>query len=329
MTLYDIYGLLFQSSLALHHLMPSHSKLAPDLVIYWPSDQDAPPEPDLNWRIVEIPESRQRRRIRIWEGRQANHFFLRVHYVVGQLGTIECVLCPAANQLWIKHLDQVSAENINSFLLGSILGCVLRRRGAVCLHASAVSIKGKGIVLLGAKRAGKSTTAAALMHYEDATFLSDDMAVLTQNNGGLTLQPGYPGLRLSPMALEQLYDCDIETLPLVYSNQNKRYLFISEGHHGQQAFKTRAQSVDAIYLLDERSTERTCVGIKQMSRSESIMQLMANTYASYAVFDKKMMAKEFAVISQLVNSVPIRRIQCLAGLDTLPKLCTAIVNDIA
>ena len=54
-----------------------------------------------------------------------------------------------------------SLEDALTYLLGPVLGIVLRLRGLVCFHASAVALGDRAIALAGFPGAGKSTTAAA------------------------------------------------------------------------------------------------------------------------------------------------------------------------
>jgi hypothetical protein len=62
-------------------------------------------------------------------------------------------------------------------LLGGVLAALLHRRGFYVLHASAVAIEGRAVVLLGDKGAGKSTAAAALLA-AGHRLLADDVVAL-------------------------------------------------------------------------------------------------------------------------------------------------------
>ncbi len=81
--------------------------------------------------------------------------------------------------LWMRYADGVSFRidhNLASvqgwwlpprelgdalgYLLGPVLGLLLRLRGRVCMHASGVVIQGGALLFIGAEGAGKSTTSA-------------------------------------------------------------------------------------------------------------------------------------------------------------------------
>ena len=64
-------------------------------------------------------------------------------------------------KLWASWPSHSSVEEAATYLLGPVLGLLLRFRGVTCLHASAVAIGDSVIAFVGAEGAGKSTTAAA------------------------------------------------------------------------------------------------------------------------------------------------------------------------
>ncbi len=68
----------------------------------------------------------------------------------------------AAERIWGTCLPPLTNEDVATYLLGPVMGFVLRRRGVLALHASAVCIGGQAVALCGESQAGKSTIAAAL-----------------------------------------------------------------------------------------------------------------------------------------------------------------------
>ena len=67
-------------------------------------------------------------------------------------------------------------------------------RGAIPMHASAVAIDGRALLLCGATGAGKSTLTAALLA-QGAEFIGDDLTML---DGGATVPRGRTTMRLHP-----------------------------------------------------------------------------------------------------------------------------------
>ncbi len=62
------------------------------------------------------------------------------------------------------------------------------------LHATAIAVDGRGLLITGASGAGKSTLALALIGL-GATLVSDDQTTVTADNGTVTLSCPHPGLK--------------------------------------------------------------------------------------------------------------------------------------
>jgi hypothetical protein len=261
----------------------------------------------------------------MWQSTSDEAAAIRVHYLTDDYGLIECIINADIDQLWIHYSNSVNQDDLRSLLLGTILGCVLRLRQVFCLHASVVDIEGKCVVLMGEKQAGKSTTAAALVKYAHAKLIADDIAVINQEEEKLIVQRGYAGLRLNPIAATHLYGEEAQMFPKVYSNLQKRYVFLGEKKHTDS--RVKHLTIDRIYLLDDRSQTSKRPNIQALSESDSMMQLIANSYASYAVFGQNSIAHELNMISQILRKTRVHRIQAPADLNKLPELCEAIVKD--
>ena len=56
------------------------------------------------------------------------------------------------------------------------------------------------------------------------------------------------------------------------------------------------------------------------------MSLVANTYAT-KLMDKQMRAREFELLTRVVNHVALRRVTPHADTAYIPELCTRILSD--
>ena len=86
---------------------------------------------------------------------------------------------------------------------GPGLGILAHRRGLLTLHGSAVEVDGRAVVLLGPKRAGKSTAAAALVA-RGHRLLTDDLVVLDLDEEGARVRLGPTQVKLWPASSEVL-----------------------------------------------------------------------------------------------------------------------------
>ncbi|MDB4938587.1 MAG: Serine kinase of the HPr protein regulates carbohydrate metabolism [Labilithrix sp.] len=70
------------------------------------------------------------------------------------------------------------AREVDKLRHGAVKLLLAHLRGSIPLHASAVAIDGRSVVLVGASHLGKSTLAAALCEYAGASLLGDDAVVI-------------------------------------------------------------------------------------------------------------------------------------------------------
>src|SRR5215208_6134556 len=68
----------------------------------------------------------------------------------------EFILDRAGTEVWASWADDLTLEDTATYLLGPILGFLLRLRGLICLHAGAVVVGESVVALLGPAGAGKS-----------------------------------------------------------------------------------------------------------------------------------------------------------------------------
>lgn len=97
-----------------------------------------------------------------------------------------------------EHADE---SELRTFLLGSVLGVLCHQRGLLPIHASAVRINGRAILIAGNSGAGKSTLAAALGARGHALVADDITAFDTPT---AMLLPAFPMRKLSLDVLDRL-----------------------------------------------------------------------------------------------------------------------------
>jgi hypothetical protein len=227
-------------------------------------------------------------------------------------------------EIWADWPDQnYTLEDAATYLVGPVIGFVLRLRGALPLHASAVAIEGYAIALVGGPGAGKSTTAASFAKLGYAV-LSDDLAVLREESARFMVQPGYPRVNLWPDSVRTLFGSE-ESLSRISPTWDKRFMALAPGREGL-LFERRRLPLGAIYILGERQTELSIPVIEKMEGSEALLNLVANTYVNY-VIDSEMRQQEFSALSRLLTNVPVRLVQPPADPSCLRNLCEAIGTD--
>ena len=222
--------------------------------------------------------------------------------------------------IWAAWSERSSLENAVSYLLGPVLGLVLRLRGIVCLHASAVAFDDSCVAFVGSAGAGKSTTAAAFAR-QGYGIVSDDIVGLVERHGSFYVLPAYPHLCLWPESVSMLYGSP-DALPQLVHDWEKRQLAL--GENGTR-FEERTLPLKAIYILGAR---RPDIGpsVTDVADREALLTLVANTYATNLI-DRTMRGEEFDVLSRLTSSVRVRTLHPSDDPSRIGDLCRLIQSD--
>ncbi|KKM94361.1 hypothetical protein LCGC14_1199050 [marine sediment metagenome] len=152
-------------------------------------------------------------------------------------------------------------------LTGSVMAMLMvLQRGALVLHASAVGLGGRSLVLLGDKTAGKSTTAARFVA-AGHPLLSDDVVALSFAEGGAAaVVPALGQMKLSAEAAASLtFDSQVtgsgEIHPAILKEQHALR---------PQDLLTEAQPPLAFCVLDRGSK----AALTPLPRDEALTQLL-------------------------------------------------------
>jgi hypothetical protein len=247
----------------------------------------------------------------------ADGSFFQFHY---QDGT-RFVIDRHGAEVWAAWPGALTLADAATYLLGPVLGFVLRLRGRICLHASAVAVCGNAVAFVGPAGAGKSTTAAAFAR-RGFPVLSDDVVVLEPHALGFRVPPAYPQLRLWPAAVEMLYG-DAGALPPLTPNWDKRGLDLKKNC---APFPQQALPLAAVYLLGERRNDKDAPCVAAVPAGEALMALVAHTYTNY-LLDRSRRAAEFQTLGRLRDTVPVKRIYAHADAAQLERLCEVVLAD--
>jgi hypothetical protein len=317
---YVAYGLCLSSNLPVVGLLPSSSIGLPDVQIRL---GDLPNASSSNRFAAKLRYASALRaqtgqpELQIWDVDDGE--FLRLQYSDGVVFWLDRTF----TTLWAHWPTGSSLQDASSYLVGPILGLLLRLRGIVCLHASAVSINDRAVVFVGSEGAGKSTTAAAFAR-RGCGVLSDDIVPLIECGDGFQTVPACPRINLWPDSAALLYGSP-DALPSISLDWDKRCLSLGKAEGAQ--FEERPLPLGAIYVLGE-SAGGPEKGVEIISQKAALMMLVGNTYATNFL-DAKQRAEEFEVLSRVVATVPVRKINRRREAAEVDGFCAAIQRDFA
>ena len=223
------------------------------------------------------------------------------------------------SRVWATWPESATLEDTATYLLGPILGFVLRLRGVTCLHASAVVIEDRALAFVGPSGAGKSSIAAAFAQRGHAVF-SDDVVALSDLGDSFLVQPAYPRVRLWPESVEGLFGA-ADALSRLTPSWDKRFLQLS----GRFRFQSTSLPLAAIYVLGERRASGTAVSIGPISQRTALIELVSNSYTSY-LLNPRQRAQEFELLGRLLDHVPLHVLKAGANLRNFDPTYDAIIE---
>lgn len=223
-------------------------------------------------------------------------------------------------EVWGAWRAPLTRDDAMTFLLGPVLGYVLRRRGMLALHASAAVFQNVAVAFVGPGGAGKSTLAAACAKAGHAV-VTDDVLVVREEAGQwwTTAAPG--PVRLWPDSASALFGRESPTTALSPTWPKLGLALEAAG----LPRATEPVPLGALLVLDDRVAGAAPPHIGPLRGHEALLRLAGNTYASY-LLDPADRAAELRAIGRLVGVVPVRRLVPGEGAGALEALITEVAR---
>lgn len=318
--IYKFFGLTFSCNLPLPGIPPENSlPESVDVLLHLGSPARHQDEPgQSSEELIYISEDTNDQGVpilRIWKTNPSGCVHL------GYEDGTQFWLDHGLKNVWAAWPSNLPVENASSYLLGPVLGLLLRLKGTICLHASAVAIKNRVVAFAGPPGAGKSTTAAAFSRLGHSV-LSDDITALEERDGSFRVQPAPPQVCLWPESVSMLYGAP-GALPLLNPRWEKRRLAPGDREAG---FEKDLLPLAAVYLIGARLPQGKPF-VKRMPAQSALLSLVADSYAN-KLLSRDLRAHEFQVLGRLATIVPIRQVHAVDGGDQLGELCQVILEDV-
>jgi len=224
----------------------------------------------------------------------------RFHFIYAD-GT-EFFIDSAGTRVRALWPDTLTIEDTAVYLLGPIIGFILRLRGIVSLHASAVVVDNRAVAFLAPAGFGKSTVAAAFAA-RGFPVLTDDITALMEIEDTPWVLPAYPLVRLWPDSVSVLLGSDA-SLPRLSPNHpswDKCYLDLSMPPY---RFQSEPVPLMAIYTA-RASNDHTEPEIAPLSPRKALLVLAANSYNA-SLLDRDPRGNDFTTFGRIASRIPVR-----------------------
>lgn len=235
---------------------------------------------------------------------------------------VEFIVDQSATKAWGIWNEPMVLEDAALYLLGPVIGFMLRLRDITCLHACSIVVDDQSFALTGPSGAGKSTLAASFAA-AGYSILTDDVLPLTSKDEVIYTHSGYSRLRLFPNSFENSKELP-DNLPLLSPGWNKCYLDLALDPY--KHYKP-SSLLKVIYIINWDDVDKPAFpSIETITGASALTLLAANTYRN-ELLSPKMRSKEFVFLSQLVSRVKIKKLHPIDDISAIPQLRNLLMED--
>jgi len=225
-------------------------------------------------------------------------------------------LVRSGTEIVVDTVPAVDEGDLHLCILGPALAVLLRQRGLLVLHASAVQVAHGAIAFLASSGGGKSTLAASF-YTRGHAVVTDDVTAVKMDTDVPEISPGFPQLKLWPEAAAALGYCP-DTLLRTYPQLDKHILQTTRG------FPAAPLPLKRIYVVHEGINQE----IEPLNSQQAFLELLRHTYGNEVLHTLETSA-HFLQCANLVNHVPMRRLKMNGSLAALPLVTQMIEEDLA
>jgi hypothetical protein len=219
--------------------------------------------------------------------------------------------------------DQAATDVVELSFLSLLTSFWLESRGAVVLHASAVSVHGRAAVFLATNMGGKTSLSASLMQMGHQ-LMTDDLLAVSLADEEAVAHPGFPQMRMWPDLADYFLGGHAH-LPLVVPETDKRRVAVGEEAFG--AFCRDDRPLSRLYLPERVDDSQGPIRVEPIPPQQALIELVRESFLSTVLEKADLHRKRFTRLASLVNDIPVARLVYPSGLDRLPELRGAILVD--
>lgn len=222
----------------------------------------------------------------------------------------------------VEPAPGVSEAVLRLPLLGPVMALLLYLRGHLVLHASAIAIGGAGVIFVGNKHAGKSTTAAALVSAGHRLLADDVVAIDFSEPDAAKIRAGFPQLKLDrTVSMPGVRERMVEQPPILPHFAKRHHRMIDRFAH-EDVRPAR------VYILGRASTSSAT----PIARAEGLTALMQFSYVTRfgsGLLKGTEEAEHLRRCAALAGATPVVRLTVPDSVERLGEVVDLIESDLS
>ena len=216
----------------------------------------------------------------------------------------------------VEPAEDIEDSIFRNLILGSVLACLLRQRGLLVFHGSAVKINNGAVAFLGHSGWGKSTLASAF-HKQGYDMITDDVMAVNMATSLPIALPSFPKTKLWKDAATEM-EHDVKQLPKVHSNSEKYINCITEG------FCQTPIPLKRIYILAVGEEHK----IEPINGRNALMELLKHSHGTNLLELSELATSNFNQCQKLLEHVSIYRLVRPRSLSQLTESIRLVEENI-
>ncbi len=244
------------------------------------------------------------------------------HYVLSWKHTVDFHIAKDGSFIRCYPWKSVDWEqHVRPFVFGRALPFALNLKGVLTLHSSAVHLPSGAISFVADSGTGKSTL-ASYFSCKGHPFIADDVLAVRKMAHGYYAAFGSSQIRLNEQSLTFLNSQ--LSIPMVGEPDYDKTRLSLKGGKGADEYLP----LQTVYLLNrgKKEDEEFEVEISSVPTREALPLLLANT-TNITFYEMPHLREQFALISQLVQQVPVKRLTYGNHLERISEVYEAILAD--
>ncbi|MBI4813867.1 MAG: hypothetical protein HY802_06115 [Methanobacterium sp.] len=278
----------------------------------------------------------------------------------------------------IADLDGSDELNLIPFLLGPVMALMLHQRGFLVLHGSAVNmgcgkvdpvvardnivsselvsselihekVSSGAVAFLGHRGNGKSTTAIHL-YVEGYPLVADDILAIKFDGDGLpVVYPGYPHVRLSDEAYNQVKEHTDILTPIrtlagkVFCDASHQFspepvnlerIYVIEKVSGEDQDnnpeirdENKTGKMNKGILVEDGTSNKTGSRISVLKSQENLIDLIRHSVAN-RIFQQTTQKENLMLCAQLLNNVTVKKLVLVHSFDNIQDMVRVVEEDV-
>jgi hypothetical protein len=233
----------------------------------------------------------------------------------------EFLISSDGRRVCVHRRDGIPDDAFHTYLLTHGMSYAMLEMGIEQLHGTCVLIDQRAVAFVGDSGHGKSTLAAAFVR-AGYRLISDDM-LLVRPGALATVIPALPQIKLFPDVAESLLGQHVQGERM---NPLTRKTIIRLAP--EQFYRDEAP-LECLYVLASPSARasQSAVEIGEISRQDAFIALCKAAFNSDESKSERL-KRQFSYASQIVSSVPIKRLSFGDGIDSLDDVRNAVLSDV-